>query len=89
LKHIKGFRALEEILNIYSKMLGDVFPHASKNVIEEHYRLENEEYQEPRYVHPTILLHNIHVVCHDVITRVSSLRKSRVTVTDIDVSSTC
>ncbi|MDT7889820.1 MAG: hypothetical protein RQ885_12725 [Desulfurococcales archaeon] len=45
--------------------------------------------KEPRYVYPTILLHNIHVVCHDVITRVSSLRKSRVTVTDIDVSSTC
>jgi len=26
-------------------MLGDVFPYASKNIIEEHYRLENEEYQ--------------------------------------------
>ncbi len=30
----REFRALEEVVNIYSRMLGDVLPHASRNIIE-------------------------------------------------------
>jgi predicted metallo-beta-lactamase superfamily hydrolase len=50
----RGFRALEEFANIYSKMLGDVLPHASKNIIENHHILRNDKYQEKEYVsqHP-------------------------------------
>jgi hypothetical protein len=33
----RDFRALEEIVNIYSRMLGDVLTHASRNIIENHY----------------------------------------------------
>jgi hypothetical protein len=29
----RDFRMLEEVVNIYSRMLGDVLPHASRNII--------------------------------------------------------
>jgi predicted metallo-beta-lactamase superfamily hydrolase len=50
----REFRALEEILSIYTKMLGDVLSYASKNIIENHHILRNDKYQEKEYVsqHP-------------------------------------
>jgi hypothetical protein len=58
----REFRALEEIVNIYSRMLGDVLPHASRNIIESYYRLKNEKYHELRNVYPNIPSHYIHGV---------------------------
>jgi hypothetical protein len=45
---------LEEIVNIYSKMLGDVLPYASRNIIENHRILRNEKYRELRNMYPNI-----------------------------------
>jgi len=73
----RDFRALEEILNIYSRMLGDVLPHASRNIIENYYRLKNEKYRELRNMYPNIPSHYIHGVCQDAVERVSSLRRNR------------
>ena len=73
----REFRALEEILNIYSRMLGDVLPHASRNIIENYYRLKNERYRVLRDIYPTIPSHYIHGVCQDVVERISSLRRNR------------
>ena len=73
----REFRALEEILNIYSRMLGDVLPHASRNIIESYYRLKNEKYHELRNIYPDIPSHYIHGVCQDVVERISSLRRNR------------
>jgi len=73
----RDFRALEEILNIYSKMLGDVLPHASRNIIESYYRLKNEKYRELRSIYPNIPSHYIHGLCRDAVERISSLRRNR------------
>jgi len=73
----RDFRALEEILNIYGRMLGDVLPHASRNIIESYYRLKNEKYRELRNIYPDIPSHYIHGVCQDAVERISSLRRNR------------
>jgi hypothetical protein len=73
----REFRALEEIVNIYSRMLGDVLPHASRNIIGNYYRLENGKYQELRSMYPNIPSHYVHGVCQDAVERVSSLRRNR------------
>jgi len=73
----RDFRALEEILNIYGRMLGDVLPHASRNIIENYYRLKNEKYRELRNIYPDIPSHYIYGLCQDAVERVSSLRRNR------------
>ena len=73
----RDFRALEEILNIYSRMLGDVLSHASRNIIENYYRLKNEKCRELRNIYPNIPSHYIHGVCQDAVERISSLRRNR------------
>jgi mRNA-degrading endonuclease RelE of RelBE toxin-antitoxin system len=73
----REFRALEEIVNIYSKMLGDVLPHASRNIIGNYYRLKNGKYRELRSIYPDIPSHYIYGVCQDAVERVSSLRRNR------------
>gem|GEM_PF-28053 len=73
----REFRALEEILNIYGRMLGDVLPHASRNIIESYYRLKNEKYRELRNIYPNIPSHYIHGLCRDAVERISSLRRNR------------
>ena len=73
----REFRALEEIVNIYSRMLGDVLPHASRNIIESYYRLKNEKYRELRSMYPNIPSHYIHGLCQDAVERVSSLRRNK------------
>ncbi|MDT7887586.1 MAG: hypothetical protein RQ885_01255 [Desulfurococcales archaeon] len=68
---------MEEIVNIYSKMLGDVLPHASRNIIENYYRLKNGKYRELRNIYPNIPSHYIHGLCQDAVERVSSLRRNK------------
>jgi hypothetical protein len=53
----REFRALEEILNIYSRMFGEVLPQASRNIIESYYRLKNGKYRELRNIYPNIPLY--------------------------------
>jgi mRNA-degrading endonuclease RelE of RelBE toxin-antitoxin system len=55
----REFRALEEIVNIYSRMLGDVLPHASRNIIENYYRLKNGRYRVLRDIYPNIPSHYV------------------------------
>ena len=64
-------------MNIYSRMLGDVLPHASRNIIESYYRLKNGRYREPRNIYPDIPSHYIHGLCQDAVERVSSLRRNK------------
>jgi hypothetical protein len=71
------FKVIEEDVNIYSRMLGDVLPHASRNIIESYYRLKNEKYRELRNIYPNIPSHYIHGVCQDAVERISSLRRNR------------
>jgi hypothetical protein len=73
----RDFRALEEILNIYGRMLGDVLSYASRNIIESYYRLKNEKYRELRSMYPNIPSHYIHGLCQDAVERISSLRRNR------------
>jgi putative transposase len=73
----REFRALEEIVNIYSRMLGDVLPHASRNIIESYYRLKNEKYRELRSMYPNIPSHYIHGLFRDAVERVSPLRRNK------------
>jgi hypothetical protein len=73
----REFRALEEVVNIYSRMLGDVLSHASRNIIENYYRLKNEKYRELRKIYPNIPSHYIHGLCQDAVERVSSLRRNK------------
>ena len=73
----REFRALEEILNVYGRMLGDVLPYTSRNIIESYYRLKNEKYHELRNIYPDIPSHYIHGLCRDVVERISSLRRNR------------
>jgi putative transposase len=54
-----------------------VLSYASRNVIENYYRLENERYRELRNIYPNIPSHYIHGVCQDAVERVSSLRRKR------------
>jgi hypothetical protein len=58
-------------------MLGDVLPHASRNIIGNYYRLENGKYRELRNIYPNIPSHYIHGLCQDAAERVSSLRRNR------------
>jgi IS605 OrfB family transposase len=58
-------------------MLGDVLPHASRNIIENYYRLKNGKYHELRKVYPNIPSHYIHGLCQDAVERVSSLRRNK------------
>jgi hypothetical protein len=53
----RDFKVLEEILNIYSRMLGDVLSHASRNIIESYYRLKSERYRVLRNIYPNIPFH--------------------------------
>jgi hypothetical protein len=55
----RDFKVLEEILNIYGRMLGDVLPHASRNIIENYYRLKNEKYRELGKIYPDIPSHYV------------------------------
>jgi putative transposase len=73
----RDFKVLEEVVNIYSKMLRDVLPHASRNIIESYYRLKNEKYHELRNIYPNIPSHYIHGLCQDAVERISSLRRNR------------
>jgi putative transposase len=54
-----------------------VLSYASRNVIENYYRLENERYRELRNIYPNIPSHYIHGVCQYAVERVSSLRRKR------------
>jgi hypothetical protein len=73
----REFRILEEIVNIYTRMLENVLPHASRNIIENHRILRNEKYHELRNIYPNIPSHYIHGLCQDAVERVSSLRRNR------------
>jgi len=73
----RDFKVLEEVVNIYSRMLGDVLPHASRNIIESYYRLKDEKYHELRNIYPDIPSHYIHGLCQDAVERISSLRRNR------------
>jgi hypothetical protein len=73
----REFRILEEIVNIYTRMLENVLPHASRNIIENYYRLKNGRYRELRSMYPNIPSHYIHGLCRDAVERVSSLRRNR------------
>ncbi|MFZ8824033.1 MAG: hypothetical protein ACO2O0_07815 [Desulfurococcales archaeon] len=58
-------------------MLGDVLPHASRNIIESYYRLKNGGYRVLRDIYPDIPSHYIHGLCQDAVERVSPLRRNR------------
>jgi hypothetical protein len=58
-------------------MLENVLPHASRNIIENYYRLKNGKYRELRSMYPNIPSHYIHGLCQDAVERVSSLRRNR------------
>jgi IS605 OrfB family transposase len=58
-------------------MLGDVLSYASRNIIENYYRLKNGKYRELRNIYPNIPSHYVHGVCQDAVERVSSLRRNR------------
>ncbi|MDT7887888.1 MAG: hypothetical protein RQ885_02800 [Desulfurococcales archaeon] len=58
-------------------MLGDVLPHASRNIMGNYYRLKNGKYRELRNIYPNIPSHYVHGVCQDAVERVSSLRRNR------------
>ena len=64
-------------MNIYSRMLGDVLPHASRNIIENYYRLKNGKYRELRSIYLNIPSHYIHGLCQDAVERIFSLRRNR------------
>jgi len=59
-------------------MLGDVLPHASRNIIESCYRLKDEKYYELRDIYPNISSHYIHGLCQGAVERISSLRRNKV-----------
>ena len=68
---------MEEVANIYSKMLGDMLSYASRNIVGNYYRLKNGKYRELRNMYPNIPSHYVHGVCQDAVERVSSLRRNR------------
>jgi hypothetical protein len=57
----RDFSVLEEIVNVYSRMLGDVLTHASRNIIENYYMLKNERHRELRNIYPDIPSHYIYM----------------------------
>jgi hypothetical protein len=57
--------------------LKNVLPHASRNIIENYYRLKNGKYYELRNIYLNIPSHYIHGLCQDSVERVSSLRRNR------------
>jgi hypothetical protein len=77
----REFRALEEIVNIYTRMLGDVLSYASRNIIEKYYRessyLEEWEVSRAKEYLSQYSIHYIHGLCQDAVERVSSLRRNR------------
>jgi hypothetical protein len=72
----RDFKVLEEVVDIYSRMLENVLSHASRNIIESYYRLKYEKYHELRNMYPNVPSHYIHGVCQDAVERVSSLRRN-------------
>jgi hypothetical protein len=78
-KHLskRDFRALEEILNIYDRIYGDVLPHASRKIIESYYRLKDEKYYELRDIYLNIPSHYIHGLFRDAVERISPLRRNK------------
>ncbi|MDT7888506.1 MAG: IS200/IS605 family accessory protein TnpB-related protein [Desulfurococcales archaeon] len=54
-----------------------MLPHASRNIIENYYRLKNGKYRELRNIYPNIPSHYVHGVCQDAVERVSSFRRNR------------
>ncbi|MDT7889919.1 MAG: hypothetical protein RQ885_13225 [Desulfurococcales archaeon] len=58
-------------------MLGDVLPHASRNITENYYRLKSGKYRELRNIYPDIPSHYVHGVCQDAVERISSPRRNR------------
>jgi hypothetical protein len=58
-------------------MLGDVLPHASRNIIKNYYRLKNGKYRELRNMYPNIPFHYVHGVCQDAVEMISSLRRNK------------
>ncbi|MDT7888730.1 MAG: hypothetical protein RQ885_07120 [Desulfurococcales archaeon] len=73
----KEFRALEEVVNIYTKMFENVLSYASRNIVGNYYRLKNRKYRELRNIYPNIPSHYIHGLCQDAVERVLSLRRNR------------
>ena len=73
----RDFKVLEEVVNIYSRVLENVLSHASRNIVESYYRLKNEKYHELRDIYPNIPSHYIHGVCQDAVERISSLKRNR------------
>jgi hypothetical protein len=74
----REFRALEEIVNIYSEMFGDMIPYASRKIIESCYRLKNEKCHDLRNIYLNIPSHYIHGLCQDAVERISPLRRNEV-----------
>jgi mRNA-degrading endonuclease RelE of RelBE toxin-antitoxin system len=72
----RGLSVLEEILNIYSEMFGDVLPYASRKIIENCFRLKNKRYRVLRNIYPNKPFHYIHGLCQDAAERVSPLRRN-------------
>jgi putative transposase len=64
-------------VNIYGRMLWRCASQASRNVIENYYRLENMRHRELRNIYPSIPSHYIHGVCQDAVERISSPRRNR------------
>ena len=64
-------------MNIYTRMLENVLSHASRNIIENYYRLKNGKYRELRKVYPNIPSHYIYGLCQDAVERIFSLRRNR------------
>ncbi len=73
----KEFRTVEEALNIYTRMLEITAPYASRNMIENHYRLKDEKYHELRRMYKHAPSHYVHGVCRDATNRVLSLKKNK------------
>ena len=55
----REFRTLEKIVNIYSEVLENVLPHASRKIIENHCILRNGRYRVLRNIYPNIPFHYI------------------------------
>ena len=54
-----------------------MLPHASRNIIENYYRLKNGKYRELRSIYLNIPSHYIHGLCQDAVERIFSLRRNR------------
>jgi len=58
-------------------MLENMLPHASRNILENCYRLKNGRYRVLRDIYLNIPSHYIHGLCQGAVERVSSLRRNR------------